>query len=905
VTCVCAHGQALLELLPTLIRMPRQVLKECFAGIKFVCFRQSQACVERMMNVVLDALNKAASNPHTTPQAAANLADMLGGLVASFQQASFQQVSRQPFSDLGSVTSAHVRASDTLSTVSTSSEVSNEGMSYTSRGESTVATSVVTYISSTGHMDPDDSSAVGSHMDCASMDMDEDAVSIDEEEEMMRESEGLLDEEQVSPEEEEGRLASKVCSYTKTSNTFSEQHWYHCWTCGLTLQEGCCAVCAKVCHRGHDITYSRYSRFFCDCGAGKQSGHACLALHPRNPRCIDQTSAGGQSLLPDGSFPGASSTPSPDPVGDANVAADAVSGAVSAEDEVDLTAWLADCEKLPGQLTRAARETLLNKLRGSHVSSVLSNLYDCMVAQMQQKREGTEQKRESAQQKRQGALVQHGPSPLSLAPLKTVHSRENTKLHACVQRRSLKAATFALPPLCSMPLAPGSTHVQNTDASSDASGLRPMAPLSILSMSSGGMLAVAEGEKVEVFDVSKKMVDASIVSLAMDKTSIKLLSKTVLPFEPLRLIFNPLCPRHLAASGLHKCCVCSLSASGKVTAVVTLELSLEVLGSHVSILDVFWLPHSQVCLAVVTQVMVNIYDLSADTMCPIYSLRHSSGERIGAATPFADANSMGVLVMLQSGALYRFSVDLEVATHQGPCMLEHQVSKPQDFFPDIKDASAISVFYSLKSHILVCGYGTSEGGRQRMVVARLAPDASHVIDWAHLDMSSDVTASQEMSRHVKPNTKPDLHAQSGSSLVTAEGPAKAARAPRASEPCIDTFVDVGYGWGQLVMGSSKTGALGFLQVSNASLRVLWIHTPLAALGDGSALRVCGMAASSWTRPALAGIMILLEDGSLQHWALSEHQALRQADVLMSDVLTSIRGSCEASPQVFRTLFAHT
>ena len=41
------------------------------------------------------------------------------GLVASFQS-----MSRQPFSDLGSVTSAHVRASDTLSTVSTSSEVS-------------------------------------------------------------------------------------------------------------------------------------------------------------------------------------------------------------------------------------------------------------------------------------------------------------------------------------------------------------------------------------------------------------------------------------------------------------------------------------------------------------------------------------------------------------------------------------------------------------------------------------------------------------------------------------------------------------------------------------------------------------------------------------------------------------
>ena len=102
---------------------------------------------------------------------------------------------------------------------------------------------------------------------------------------MIQESQGLLDEEEVSAEEEERRMSSKVCSYTKplntfapvcarmrtyahvcarmrtfadvclraqvcsytkTSNTFSEQHWYHCWTCGLTLQEGCCAVCVKV-----------------------------------------------------------------------------------------------------------------------------------------------------------------------------------------------------------------------------------------------------------------------------------------------------------------------------------------------------------------------------------------------------------------------------------------------------------------------------------------------------------------------------------------------------------------------------------------------------------------------------------------------------------------------------------
>jgi E3 ubiquitin-protein ligase UBR4 len=34
---------------------------------------------------------------------------------------------------------------------------------------------------------------------------------------------------------------------------------------------GVCSVCAKVCHADHDVTYSKYGSFFCDCGA-KEDG---------------------------------------------------------------------------------------------------------------------------------------------------------------------------------------------------------------------------------------------------------------------------------------------------------------------------------------------------------------------------------------------------------------------------------------------------------------------------------------------------------------------------------------------------------------------------------------------------------------------------------------------------------
>jgi hypothetical protein len=58
----------------------------------------------------------------------------------------------------------------------------------------------------------------------------------------------------------------RACSYV-LRNGFFQQHWYNCYTCGLIFDKGCCTLCALTCHRGHEVSYSRYSSFFCDCGA--------------------------------------------------------------------------------------------------------------------------------------------------------------------------------------------------------------------------------------------------------------------------------------------------------------------------------------------------------------------------------------------------------------------------------------------------------------------------------------------------------------------------------------------------------------------------------------------------------------------------------------------------------------
>ena len=49
---------------------------------------------------------------------------------------------------------------------------------------------------------------------------------------------------------------------------------YHCHTCKMVDGVGVCTVCAKVCHKDHEISYAKYGSFFCDCGA-KEDG-SCL-----------------------------------------------------------------------------------------------------------------------------------------------------------------------------------------------------------------------------------------------------------------------------------------------------------------------------------------------------------------------------------------------------------------------------------------------------------------------------------------------------------------------------------------------------------------------------------------------------------------------------------------------------
>lgn len=96
----------------------------------------------------------------------------------------------------------------------------------------------------------------------------------------------LPDQNQPTDEEddedtEDENLCQALCTFTTTQKEFINQHWYNCHTCNMVDGVGVCTVCAQVCHRGHDVTYSKHGSFFCDCGGNEEGG--CRALTPRQP----------------------------------------------------------------------------------------------------------------------------------------------------------------------------------------------------------------------------------------------------------------------------------------------------------------------------------------------------------------------------------------------------------------------------------------------------------------------------------------------------------------------------------------------------------------------------------------------------------------------------------------------
>ncbi|KAF5725427.1 auxin transport protein BIG isoform X1 [Tripterygium wilfordii] len=441
-----------------------------------------------------------------------------------------------------------------------------------------------------------------------SMSFECDATSVDEDED-----DGTSDGEVASIEKDdeddtnsERTLASKVCTFTSSGSNFMEQHWYFCYTCDLTVSKGCCSVCAKVCHRGHRVVYSRLSRFFCDCGAGGVRGSNCQCLKPRKFSGSDnapvRSANNFQSFLP--------FSEDVEPESDLDLEED---GNTDTDNSLRLS--------IPRELQDGIPRLLEDLDLEDRVLELCSSLLPSITS-----------RRES-----------------NLTKDKKINLGEDKVISFGTDVLQLKKAYKS-----------GSLDLKIKADYSNAKDLKSHLALgslvkSLLSVSIRGRLAVGEGDKVAMFDVGQLIGQASVAPVTADKTNVKPLSRNVVRFEIVHLCFNPVVESYLAVAGYEDCQVLTLNPRGEVSDRLAIELALQ--GAYIRRID--WVPGSQVQLMVVTNKFVKIYDLSLDNISPLHYFMLPDDMIVDATLITASQGRMFLIVMSENGNLFRLELSVE------------------------------------------------------------------------------------------------------------------------------------------------------------------------------------------------------------------------------------------------------
>ncbi|EEE69254.1 hypothetical protein OsJ_28507 [Oryza sativa Japonica Group] len=428
------------------------------------------------------------------------------------------------------------------------------------------------------------------------------------------EDDGTSDGELVSidrDEEEDGNseraLATKVCTFTSSGSNFMEQHWYFCYTCDLTVSKGCCSVCAKVCHQGHRVVYSRSSRFFCDCGAGGVRGSSCQCLKPRKFTGTSSVSppvtSSFQPILP--------YHEDVEPVADSG-----------SDFEDDISTEAENCIKL--SVPKGFSDELPVFLKNLDVEVRMLELCKKLLPMILSQRELNLLKDRK--------VFLGGEMPMSQAS------------DIFQLKKAFKSGSLDLKIKADYPNSRElKSHLANGSLTK-----------SLLSISIRGKLAVGEGDKVAIFDVGQIIGQPTAAPITADKTNVKPLSRNIVRFEIVHLIFNPLVEHYLSVAGYEDCQVLTLNSRGEVTDRLAIELALQ--GAYIRCVE--WVPGSQVQLMVVTNKFVKIYDLSQDNISPLHYFTVADDIIVDATLVPSSMGKLVLLVLSEGGLLYRLNVAL-------------------------------------------------------------------------------------------------------------------------------------------------------------------------------------------------------------------------------------------------------
>ncbi|GAB6031468.1 hypothetical protein CHUAL_009237 [Chamberlinius hualienensis] len=474
------------------------------------------------------------------------------------------------------------------------------------------------------------------------------------------------EEESAEEDSDEDSLPNKLCTFTVTQKEFMNQHWYHCHTCMMVDGVGVCTVCAKVCHKDHDVTYAKYGSFFCDCGA-KEDG-SCQALVKRTSSTI--TEAEGTSMM-QGAF-------------SSNVKSDSGirqrSSSPGATDNNGSGKTTAD-ECLQRRQTMAK---LLQLIKDKMLSSINLSVVLKSVLEMLQELKPT----------------------LELHCLKNSSIGKSREIQLALEELHLAEKTFETTDQLMVPTL-GSQEGAFENVRMNYSGdhgqtIRQLIGAHMIRRVAMCVLASPQGKrqhlavshekgKITVLQLSSllRQADSSKRKLTLTR-----LASAPIPFTVISLSGNPCNESFVAVCGLKDCHILTFTSSGSISDHVALQPQAAI-GNF--IIKAIWLPGSQTELALVMPDFVKIYDLSVDAFSPQYYFLLPSG-KIRDCTFMVTGDGQRHMILISSaGYLYTQQLCEESSAKHGPFYVTNIIEMNH---PDLIDyngqtsGGGVSVYYS-------------------------------------------------------------------------------------------------------------------------------------------------------------------------------------------------------------------
>lgn len=437
------------------------------------------------------------------------------------------------------------------------------------------------------------------------------------------------DEEDSGEDSDEDSLYNKLCTFTITQKEFMNQHWYHCHTCRMLDGVGVCSVCARVCHKGHDLSYAKFGNFFCDCGA-KEDG-SCQALVKRSPQSNND---------------GPSNINNPTAAGFASEHMLTSSLRRRASSPVPLDKILSKKDRKSGGLVKqleGSREFISNYFGNSTVPGTLLNLLQSFIPAVE------------ASCSRNSPVGCHARA---LKALQQLHSAD---------KKYVYTDQLMVPTLGSQEGA--FENVRMSYAGEQGQTIRQLLSAHIVRRvamccmySTHGKrqhLAVShEKGKITVLQLSAllKQADSSTRKLTLTR-----LASAPIPFTVLSLSSNLCNEDYLAVCGLKDCHILTFNSTGSVSDHLVLHPQLET-GNF--IIKAIWLPGSQTQLALVTADFVKIYDLAKDALSPQYYFLVPSG-KIRDCTFMYEDKLYNILLMSSPGHIYYEALNEDSSAKHG------------------------------------------------------------------------------------------------------------------------------------------------------------------------------------------------------------------------------------------------